>query len=77
MLVLPGQGLLTLIVGVLMMNFPGKRRLQRRVLAIPAVLNAVNALRKRTGEPPLVVESDEAVPSVIPPRSERHPRSAH
>jgi len=77
MLILPGQGLLTLVVGILMMEFPGKRKLQRRVLAIPAVLKAVNALRKRSGEPPLVVEFDEAVPSVMPPRSERSPRSAH
>jgi hypothetical protein len=77
MLVLPGQGLLTLLVGVLMMDFPGKRRLQRRVLAVPSILKAVNALRNRSGEPPLVVEFDEAVPSVMPPRSERHPRSAH
>jgi len=77
MLVLPGQGLLTVLVGVLMMDFPGKRRLQRRILAIPAVLRAVNSLRNRSGEPPLVVEFDEAVPSVLPPRSERQPRSAH
>lgn len=77
MLILPGQGLLTLLVGVLMMEFPGKRRLQRRILAIPAVLGAVNSFRKRAGEPPLIVEFDEAVPSVLPPRSERHPHSAH
>jgi hypothetical protein len=75
MLVLPGQGLLTLFVGAFMMDFPGKRRFQRRVLAIPAVLKSVNALRKRSGEPPLVVEDDEAVPSIIPPPSKRHPHS--
>jgi hypothetical protein len=76
MLVLPGQGVLTLLVGVFMMDFPGKRRFQRRLLAIPAVLKSVNALRKRSGEPPLVVEFDEARPSIVPPRSERHPQSA-
>jgi hypothetical protein len=75
MLVLPGQGLLTLFVGAFMMDFPGKRRFQRRILAIPAVLKSINALRKRSGEPPLVVELDEARPSIMPPRSERHPRS--
>lgn len=75
MLVLPGQGLLTLFVGVFMMDFPGKRRFQRRVLAVPAVLKSINALRKRSGQPPLVVEFDEARPSIMPPRSERHPRS--
>jgi hypothetical protein len=75
MLVLPGQGLLTLFVGAFMMDFPGKRRFQRRILAIPAVLKSINALRKRSGEPPLVVESDEARPSIMPPRSERRPQS--
>jgi hypothetical protein len=75
MLVLPGQGILTLLVGVFMVDFPGKRRFQRRFLALPIVLKSVNALRERTGEPPLIVEFDEAVPSIIPPRSERHPRS--
>jgi hypothetical protein len=75
MLVLPGQGLLTLFVGAFMMDFPGKRRFQRRVLAVPAVLKSINALRKRSGEPPLVVEFDEARPSIMPPRSERRPRS--
>lgn len=75
MLVLPGQGILTLLVGVFMVDFPGKRRFQRRFLALPFVLKNVNALRERSGEPPLVVEFDEAVPSIIPPRSERHPHS--
>jgi hypothetical protein len=75
MLVLPGQGILTLLVGVFMVDFPGKRRFQRRFLALPVVLKSVNALRERSGEPPLVVEFDEAVPSIIPPRSERPPRS--
>jgi hypothetical protein len=75
MLVLPGQGILTLMVGVFVMDFPGKRRFQRRLLAFPVVLENVNKLRERSGEPPLVVEFDEAVPSVMPPRSERHPRS--
>lgn len=77
MLILPGQGMLTLLVGVMMMDFPGKRRLQRRLLAVPSVLTVVNKLRERSGEPPLIVEFDEAVPSIMPPRSERHPRSAH
>jgi hypothetical protein len=71
MLVLPGQGVLTLLVGLFVMDFPGKRKLQRRVLAVPTILRSVNALRKRSGEPPLVVEFDEARPSVMPPRSVR------
>ena len=55
MLVLPGQGVATILVGLLMMDFPRKKELQRRILSMPAILRTVNALRTRTGEPPLVV----------------------
>jgi len=53
MLVLPGQGIATIVVGVLMMQFPGKRRLERRLLSIPPLLRAVNAMRVRSGQPEL------------------------
>ncbi len=43
----PGQGLLTLLAGLLLMNFPGKYRLERALVARPKVLNALNWLRKR------------------------------
>jgi len=58
MLVLPGQGLATILVGLLMMDFPQKKRIQRRVLGIPALLRAVNVVRRRMGQPPLVVLSE-------------------
>jgi hypothetical protein len=65
MLVLPGQGILTILVGLLMMDFPQKKRLQRRVVALPPVLHAVNRLRHRMGQPALVtgVEADEELDS--------------
>ena len=53
MLVLPGQGVLTLFVALLLVDFPGKRKLQRRIVARPRVLGAINALRRRAGQPPL------------------------
>ncbi len=53
MLVLPGQGLLTLLVALLLLDFPGKRRLERRIIASRPVLRAVNALRRRAGRPPM------------------------
>jgi hypothetical protein len=56
MLVLPGQGLLTLLVGVLLVDFPGKHRLVVRALSKPKVLALVNKLRARHGSPPLVAE---------------------
>lgn len=49
MLVLPGQGVLTLLIGLLMLNFPGKYRLERRLILHPRVLPVVNTIRNRWG----------------------------
>ncbi len=53
MLVLPGQALLTILIGVLLMDFPGKRRFERWLVARPQVLKTLNALRRRAGKPPI------------------------
>jgi hypothetical protein len=53
MLVLPGQGLLTILVGCLVADFPGKYALERRLVARPGVLRSINWLRRRAGRPPL------------------------
>ena len=50
---LPGQGLLTLIIGLSIMNYPGKFALERWLVMRPHVLPALNWLRRRYGEPPL------------------------
>lgn len=52
MLVTPGQGLLTLLVGLLLMNFPGKYQLERWLVQRPGVMPALNWLRRRGGNPP-------------------------
>lgn len=52
----PGQGLLTILLGVMLLDFPGKRSLERRLVGMPHVLNRVNRLRTRFGKPPLVLE---------------------
>jgi len=52
MLITPGQGLLTLLVGLLLMNFPGKYQLERWLVCRPGVMNALDWLRKRKGQPP-------------------------
>jgi hypothetical protein len=54
MLALPGQGLLTILAAITIMNFPGKRRLEQRLMMIPSVLEAINRLRRRSGRPPLM-----------------------
>ncbi len=58
MLVGPGQGLLTLIVALGLLDLPGKRRLQRRLLLNPKVLKLVNRLRERAGRDALEPYSD-------------------
>ncbi len=60
MLVLPGQGLLTLLAGLVLSDFPGKRRLELRLVRRPAVLRALNWMRRRAGRPALL----PAAPSV-------------
>jgi len=58
MLFLPGQGLLTIVIGIMMLNFPAKRRLELRLIRIPGVLRAVNYLRGRAKHPPLQLPPD-------------------
>lgn len=55
MLVLPGQGLLTVLIGISLIDFPGKHRLEARLVSQRLVLQAINAVRHRFGRPPLVL----------------------
>lgn len=59
MLALPGQGVLTILAAFTIMSFPGKRRLEHRLMVIPSVLKTINRLRRRSGHPPLVVPPGE------------------
>lgn len=58
MLFLPGQGILTMLIGVSLMDFPGKRRLERKLIGQPAVLKTINAVRAKFDHPPLTVAND-------------------
>lgn len=49
MLVLPGQGLLTILLGVCLADIPRKRALVRRIVQREGVWSALNALRRRLG----------------------------
>lgn len=49
MLVLPGQGLLTILISLTLLNFPGKYRLERGVVERPAVFRSINWIRRRWG----------------------------
>jgi hypothetical protein len=50
----PGQGLLTIFLGVLLIDFPSKRRTLRWLITRRGVLQAINQLRARFGHPPLL-----------------------
>jgi hypothetical protein len=55
MLVTPGQGVLTLLIGLLLMNFPGKYHLERWLISRPGVLRGMNWLRRRRHKMPFDV----------------------
>jgi hypothetical protein len=56
MLFLPGQGVLTILLGISLMDFPGKHRLERKLIGHPTVLSAINKIREKFGRAPLVVQ---------------------
>ena len=58
MLFLPGQGILTMWIGISMLDFPGKRKLEAKMIGQPAVLNTINGMREKFGKPPLIIAPD-------------------
>jgi len=46
----PGQGLLTVLLGIMLLDFPGKHRLEQKLLSRPSIVNAINKLRARFGK---------------------------
>jgi len=49
----PGQGLLTILLGVMLLDFPGRHRLEQKLLSKPSIVNSINRLRARFHKPPL------------------------
>jgi len=58
MLVAPGQGLLSLLVGVLFSDVPGKRRLIRRLMETRGIFKLMNKIRAKANRPPLEPHRD-------------------
>ncbi len=56
MIFTPGPGVPTILLGLIMMDIPGKRPLEARLIKRPMVLSAVNDLRARYNKPPLIME---------------------
>lgn len=55
MLFIPGQGILTILAGLWLMDLPGKRRWERHLIGRPKVLASINWIRQKAGQPPLQV----------------------
>lgn len=67
MLVLPGQGLLTILIGVLLLQFPGKYRFERWLMRRRWILGPANALRgKRRKEPLVHPDARRSIPAPTP-----------
>ncbi|MCY2929795.1 MAG: hypothetical protein NTV86_09945 [Planctomycetota bacterium] len=54
----PGPGILFIILGLSLTDIPGKRALGRRIVRSPMVLRPINALRARWNRPPLQLPQD-------------------
>ncbi|MBL8796954.1 MAG: hypothetical protein JNM56_23840 [Planctomycetia bacterium] len=54
----PGQGILTILIGLMLLDFPGKRRLEQWMIRRERVSTAVNRLRARFNRPPLVLNEE-------------------
>lgn len=56
MIFTPGPGVPTILLGLIMMDIPGKRPLEARLINRPMVLSAVNDLRAKYKKPPLIMD---------------------
>lgn len=55
---IPGPGILTILVGVMLIDSPKKRRFERWFLGRPGVFESINDLRKRYGKPPMILDEE-------------------
>jgi hypothetical protein len=51
----PGPGILTLLIGIMLLDFPGKRRVERWLIRRSIILRTVNWLRARYARPPFSI----------------------
>jgi len=58
MLFTPGQGILSILFGLMIMNYPGKFNLECSIMRRPLIFNAVNAMREKQHQPPLLPPSE-------------------
>ena len=52
----PGPGLLTILLGLIMLDIPGKRPIEAKIIQRPAILSTINNLRAKYNKPPLILD---------------------
>lgn len=55
MLFLPGQGLLSIFLGISLVHFPGKRRLEMRLLRFRRIRGSVAWIRQKANRAPILL----------------------
>ncbi len=68
MLFLPGQGLLSIFLGISLLDFPGKRELELRLLRHPRIAKSLAWVRRRAKRQPIRLP-DEALDGGADPAS--------
>lgn len=56
MLIGPGQGILTILLALIMLDIPGKRPFETRIIRRPTVRTAIDRIRKKYNKPPLILD---------------------
>ena len=56
MLVLPGQGLLTILVGLMLSDYPGKFKLEKRIIKTKLILKTINWYRAKSNIQPIIFD---------------------
>ena len=56
MLVLPGQGLITMLIGLSLLPFPGKNKLEQNLLSRKSVRSSLNWIRVKANKEPFIFD---------------------
>ena len=58
----PGPGLVFILLGTSLLDFPAKRSIERKLLGIPQVISSINKVRARFRRPPLILDEPDKTP---------------
>ena len=55
LLLLPGQGIITIVIGLSLIDFPGKHQLQIRLVSQPRIRKSIQWIRAKVHHKPLII----------------------